>query len=117
MMSKLIIKIGGSMMKDLKKSYCSPKKENANSHTLYLKDADAFGKILSPKRIELLLHIIAIQKQKRTLGEIAEELKRKQEAVSRDVNLLAEHGLIKKIKEGQKLYLKGAYTALEIQLS
>ena len=81
-MEQLIIKIGGNMKSDIKKVFDNPKAARKNSHTLYLKNSQDLYEILSPKRLELLRYIINHQTRKKTIGELAEELKRKQEAIS-----------------------------------
>jgi len=116
-MEQLIIKIGGDMKKDIKEVFEHPEKAAPNTHTLYLKDAKELYEILSPKRLELLRYIIAHQSERKTLGELAKELKRKQEAISRDANLLAKHSLIKKTKEKQMVHLKALYKSLDIRLA
>ena len=65
----------------------------------------------------LLRYIIKHQAEKRTISEIAGELKRKQEAISRDAALLTKYNLIQKIKEKQRVYLEALYKSLSIQLA
>lgn len=117
-MKQLVIKIGGSMDNDLEKVFRNPSKHaKPSTHTLYLKNAEELYELLSPKRLELLQHIIKHQAEKKTVSELAEELKRKQEAISRDAALLAKHNLIQKIKEKKMVHLKALYKSLEIKLS
>lgn len=116
-MKQLVIKIGGNMLKDMREVYGHPSKAAPGGHTLYLKNAEELYEMLSPKRLELLRHIIKHQAEKKTVSELAGELKRKQEAVSRDANILAKYSLIKKIKERQMVYLKALYRSLDIQLA
>jgi predicted transcriptional regulator len=116
-MMRLVIKIDGAMDKDLKTVFYNPAKAERGMHTLYLKNCGELYEILSPKRLELLKHIISHQAEKKTIGELAAELKRKQEAVSRDVALLAKYSLIKKSKEKQMVYLQALYKSLDIQLA
>lgn len=116
-MTRLIIKIGGNMKEDLRKVFENPKKyAQPGTHTVYLKNAVDLATLLSPKKFQLLKEIIETQTKKKTLGEIAAKLKRKQEAVSRDATLLERHGIIKKAKEKQKVFLKSNYDSLQIQL-
>lgn len=115
-MDNLIIKIGTDKRKELKAVFDNPQKAKRNTHTLFLNNAQELYKILSPKRFELLRYLIKHQTQKQTVNEIAEELKRKQEAISRDANLLEKYALIKKNKEKQTVYLKPIYKSLEIKL-
>lgn len=116
-MKRLIIKIGGNLNAELKETFENPEKAKPNTHTLYLKDASELFEILSPKRLELLQRIIQCQSDRRTIGELASELKRKQEAISRDANFLAKYNLIQKIKEKQMVYLSALYGSLDIQLT
>ena len=116
-MNRLVIKISGSMEKELKEVFNNPCKANAGTHTLYLKSGEDLHELLSPKRIELLRYLIEHQREKKTVSEIASELKRKQEAISRDANVLARYSLIRKIKEKQMVYLKALYSSLDIRLA
>lgn len=116
-MKRLIIKIGRNISKDLKAVYKNPSKAQPATHTLYLKDSEELYEILSPKRLELLRYIIEHQTEKKTISELAEELQRKQEAISRDANLLTKYNLIQKTKEKQMVYLKAIYNSLEIKLA
>ncbi len=113
----MIIKIGGDIKKDLREIWEDPRKAEPNTHTLYLKTAADLYEILSPKRLELLMHIIKHQSQKKTISELAKELKRKQEAISRDASFLAMHQMIKKIKKSRTVYLKALYKSLDIRLA
>ncbi|MEW6295512.1 MAG: hypothetical protein AB1467_04435 [Candidatus Diapherotrites archaeon] len=116
-MEQLIIKVGEHMDKDLREVFLEPKKAVPGTHTLYLKNLGELQGILSPKRLELLIHLIKNQEEKNTVSKLAKELKRKQEAISRDSNILVKHNLIKKIKEKQMVYIKALYKSLNIQLS
>lgn len=116
-MDNLIIKIGADKRKELKEVFDNPQKVKKNTHTLFLNNSEELYEILSPKRLELLRYIIRHQAEKKTISEIADELKRKQEAVSRDANLLTKYNLIQKIKEKQMVYLEALYRSLSIQLA
>lgn len=115
-MNNLIIKIGADMKKDLKKVFDNPAKAKKNTHTLFLNNTEELYEILSPKRFELLQYLIKHQTEKQSISEIAESLKRKQEAISRDANLLTKYALIQKTKQKQAVYLKTKYNTLEIKL-
>lgn len=118
-MEKLIIKIGGDMLDEMREVFKDPRKAAplAGTHTLYLKDSEQLYRILTPKRLELLRHIIKSQRERKTISELAHELGRKQEAVSRDANFLASHSLIKKVKERREVYLRALYSSLDIRLA
>ncbi|MFH1588092.1 MAG: hypothetical protein ABIA76_02005 [Candidatus Diapherotrites archaeon] len=115
-MTKLIIKLGGNMLKDIKDAYENPRKELAGTHTIYLKGSENIYSVLSPKRIELFQYLLKNKKQKKTVGQIAHALKRKQEAISRDNALLEEIGLIKKEKHGRKTFLSTQIKSISIEL-
>lgn len=116
-MRQLIIKIGGDMKKDVRMAFSNPSRANPDSHTLYLKNSEELYEILSPRRLELLRYIIKHQTEHKTISEAAKELKRKQEAISRDACLLSRYALIEKVKEKQMIYLKALYDSLDIKLS
>lgn len=118
-MERLIIKIGGNMTADIKEVFENPRKaaKDVGTHTIYLRDSEQLYRILSPKRLELLRHIIKSQRERKTISELAHDLKRKQEAVSRDANFLAGHSLIKKVKEHREVYLRALYSSLDIRLA
>ena len=116
-MVKLIIKIGGNMMKDMKEVWENPRKAEPGTHTLYLKNLKQLQKVLSPKKLELLMELIESQHNKKTLSETAKHLKRKQEAISRDANVLEKYEMVKKTKEKQKVYLTPAVQSIEIRLT
>ena len=116
-MDNLVIKIGADKRKELRAVFDNPQKAKKNTHTLFLDTNKDLYEILSPKRFELLRYLIKHQAEKQTISEIADELKRKQEAISRDANLLKKYNLIEKIKEKQMVYLKALYSSLDIQLA
>ena len=118
MLEKLVIKMGGNMKKDLRKVFLNPKKyAQPGTHTVYLKNTEELHELFSPKRLEMLLQLIEDQPRKKTISETAKELKRKQEAISRDAAILEKYELIKKVKEKQKVYLKPTCKTIEIELS
>ena len=116
-MDNLIIKIGADKRKELKEVFDHPERSKKNTHTLFLDNSEDLYEILSPKRLELLRYIIKHHAERQTISEIADELKRKQEAVSRDATLLTKYNIIQKIKEKQRVYLEALYKSLEIQLA
>ena len=80
------------------------------SKMIFAENYDILNKILSPKRLEL---IRTINKNERiSVTELAKLLKRKQEAISRDIKILKEMGIIdikrvgnKKISHIEKYYV------------
>ncbi|HIH09665.1 MAG TPA: hypothetical protein HA254_03250 [Candidatus Diapherotrites archaeon] len=118
MKKKLIIKIRGSLDKDLKEIRNDPSKVPPNgSHTLYLKSVEDLYDLLSPKKLEMLQALLNYPESMKTVTEVSKKTKRKQEAISRDVTALSEHNLIEKIKQGRNVLLKAKYDTLEIQLA
>lgn len=117
-MEKLIIKIGVDPKEDLRKVFENPEKySQPNTHTLYLRDCEELYTFLAPKRLELLRRLIEHQAERKTIGELAKELGRKQEAISRDATFLAAHQMIKKTKEKREVCLKALYKSLDIRLA
>ena len=117
-MEKLIIKIGSDPIEDMRKVFENPKKYGKpNTHTMYLRDCNALYRFLAPQRLELLRRLIKHQSEKKTVGELARELGRKQEAISRDASFLAMHKMIKKIKKKREVYLKPMFKSLEIRFA
>lgn len=115
-MQKLVIKIGGKMWKDVENAFKNPSKALGGTHTLYLKNSEELYEILSPRRMDMLVEIINAQSGRAAIGELAQKLNRKQEAISRDAKLLTKYQLVEKVKEKQKVYLKSLYCALDLQL-
>jgi len=115
-MQRLIIKIGGDMRADMKNAFNHPSVDLGGTHTLYLKNSEKLYEILSPRRMDLLSQIINSQSSRITIGELAQKLNRRQEAISRDAKFLTKYQLIEKVKEKQKVYLKSLYSALDLQL-
>ncbi len=80
------IKLG--TMEDMNKEVIEAmrKEKGTNKHVIYIPDFSVLSKILSPKRLELLKTI----KDNPGMGvnDLAKLLKRKREAVSRDISFL-----------------------------
>ncbi len=115
-MKHLIIKIGTDMIDDLREIYNDPKKGIPNSNTIYLKDANELYEMLSPKRLELLKFVLNVKNKNKAIKEISRQLKRKQEAISRDASFLESRSIIKKVKEQQRTYLKPVFDSIQINL-
>jgi len=116
-MDKLIILIGADKMKVLKEAFEHPEKTEKNTHTLFLKDAKELSGALSPKKLEMLRRLIDCESEGKTVGELAQELGRKQEAISRDASFLATQQLVKKVKKKREVYLKAPFKTIEIVFS
>ena len=103
----LTIVIGGDMGKDeedlLKKPLGQIKQ---TSNMLYLDSYEELYKILSPAKLDLLHYLIKKAngvKDEKGVSEIAKDLRRKQEAISRDLHYLKAFGLVDLQKSGQKV--------------
>jgi predicted transcriptional regulator len=116
-MQKLIINIGGDMLKEIKEVFEDPSKGKPNTHTIFLKTSQDLYEMLSPKRLELLKYIIEHQDERKSISELASELNRKQEAISRDSNVLMKYNLVQKVKDRRTVYLKALYGSLVINLA
>ncbi len=114
-MKKIIIKIGVKMEDDLKQIYENPKTGNPGTNTIYLKNVSELSQILSPQRLRLLKNLINEQKSE-SVTDLAKKLKRKQEAISRDLKILEKNSLVQKNKEKQETHAKTNYSTIEIQL-
>lgn len=70
-------------------------------HTIFIENPAVLASILTEKRLELLS---ALQKNHRlTVNDLARHLKRKREAVSRDIKVLKFHGFIITSKNGKNV--------------
>jgi len=117
-MKKLVIKIGSDMKKDLKRAFENPGKYGEpGAVNYYLKDVKELAEVLSPKRLELLRQIIDHEAEKKPIGELAKDLGRKQEAISRDASFLATQQLVKKVKKKREVYLKAPFKTIEIRFA
>ncbi|HIH33190.1 MAG: helix-turn-helix domain-containing protein [Candidatus Diapherotrites archaeon] len=114
-MKALVIKVGGSMVEDMRKVFENPRLSKPGTHTIYVKTWKDISELLSPKRLELLAYLI--KENGENVSQLASRLKRKQEAVSRDAGVLEKHSLLEKAREGQSVCLKAKYKTLEIRLS
>lgn len=116
MCGKLIIKIGGNMIEDMRAVWNDPSKAQPGAHTIYVKSAEQFYELLSPKRLELLKHLVR-SGGKESVSEVASKLGRKQEAVSRDAALLEGFNMIEKTKHKKQVYLKAPHSQLLVDLT
>ena len=101
----IVIIVGGDYWGDIKKIIEKPgsaKKEHKDA--VYVKSLKQLSSILSSKRMTIFQYLS--QHREQTIGEIAQKLDRKQEAVSRDIHLLKNYGLVKLRKRGTKVYPK-----------
>ncbi len=113
---KIIIKIGGDMMVDLRKQSKSPDRSLMGTRTIYLKDMNQFARIFSPERLNLLWQLVHVT-EKLTIDELAERVGRKQEAVSRDISILEKEEFVRKKKEKQRVYPRATFKEILIQFT
>lgn len=116
-MKRVLIKIGGSMDKDMRDILEGKARPKPGTHTIYLKSANELYELLSPKKIELLRTILTYPDSLKSVNEVSKATKRKQEAISRDLRILTKHGLVEKIKDGRTARLRARYGSLEISLA
>ncbi|HZX20435.1 MAG TPA: hypothetical protein VFF13_05460 [archaeon] len=85
----LTIVIGGDMEEDERQLQKGTDK-NQPKNVLYLKSYEQLNKLLSPAKLDLLRFIIRLSNEgeDKSVSEIAKELNRKQEAISRDLQQL-----------------------------
>lgn len=115
---KLIIKIGGNMDKDIAAVFKNPSiVKESGTHIIYLKSVEEFSKLLTPRRIELLLRLVENQEKRKSITQLAKELKRKQEAISRDINFLEVHDFVDKMKDKKNVYAFTKYKSIELSLA
>lgn len=80
-------------------------KTRQTSDMLYLDSYDQLYRMLTPAKLDLLRYLIKTKfdKEGKSVSRIAGELKRKQEAISRDLHYLEGLRLVDLRKEGQKV--------------
>lgn len=116
----LTILIGGDMDADLEELF-SGKPLNGilqPKNTLYLNSYEQLNKLLSPKRMDLLRYLIETQTKgkEKSISEIAKELNRHQEAISRDIIHLKKLGLVVLKKLKQTVYALPTYSCIDIKV-
>ncbi len=117
---KLYIIVGGNFEKDfddLLNGKINPKKHPQN--IIYLDSFKQLNELLSPSKLDLFNYLIEFQDKKnpKPLSKISLELKRKKEAISRDVKQLNNLELITLKKIKQTIYAMPKYKAIEIKTS
>lgn len=114
---KLIVVVGKDGFDELREISKNPfkSKEYAGAHTTFIKDVGQLVQVLAPKRLELMAEIVEKYRTEGSIGELAESLHRKQEAISRDAIVLQKHGLIQKVKNKRQVCLKPKFDSIEIR--
>lgn len=88
-------------MMDRMIDYALKKPGDAPSRVLIVNfSKTSIDKILTPARTEILRAIM--QKKPETVGELVKDLRRPKEAVSRDLKILENYGLISSTKSGRQ---------------
>ena len=116
----LTILIGGDIEADYKELLSGkPLKEIKQAkNTLYLESYKQLDKLLSPTKMDLLRYIMESQSgdELMSVSQIAKELDRHQEAISRDINHLKKLGLVIVKKVKQTVYALPAYNCINIKV-
>jgi len=110
----LIIRVGGNMLDDIKKLEKNSSKAIPNSTTTYINNIEELSKLFTRERLRLLNYLLNRFDSKKTITQISNDLKRKQEAVSRDINALTKNKIITKTKEKQSVFPKTSFKEIRI---
>lgn len=108
------IKIGGSMLDDIGRLKTKKGVEETASHTIYVKSIPHLCSILSARKLSLMAFIA--EHAGANVGKISVGLNRKKEAVSRDLRILREAGLVKLKKKGRDVCPEVACDYLKIPI-
>jgi predicted transcriptional regulator len=116
--SILHIIIGGNFSKDFD-DLLNKKIDLTNSpkNAIYLDNFAQLNKLLSPSKLDLFKYLVEVQNlnDPKSLSVIAYNLKRKKEAISRDIKQLNNLGLIMLKKVKQTIYAIPKYNSIEIK--
>jgi predicted transcriptional regulator len=99
------ILVGGDMDEDHRLIF-SGKIEGLPKNILYLDTFEELNDLLSPKKMELLRHLMMYQRTTlpKSISIIAKDIGRFQEAISKDIKYLKKLGLVEIVKEKQCVY-------------
>jgi predicted transcriptional regulator len=111
----LTIIIGGDMDKDDADLFAG-KRLDQPRNILYVDSFEELSKMLSPKRLQTLQHLMRYQtaKKPKSISQVALETKRFQEAISSDVKQLNKLGLVDLKKEKQTVYAYPRHKSIHI---
>ncbi len=115
----LTIVIGGDMEKDEQAIWGDPEKAMEQPQNMvYVDSYEELYRMLSPARLDLLRYLIRMNhsKQPKSVGTIAIELNRKQEAISRDLHFLTAFKLVELKKNKQMVLPQTHLDGIEIQM-
>ena len=93
----------------------NPKLAETMPSEIFIPSGVKVSEILSEKRAELL-SLIAKHPNK-TINELSEETNRKKEAISRDINILKKHNLVRINKKGRQKQVKTSIKYVLIPIS
>ena len=113
-MEPLTIIVGRNMDKDID-NLLKGIDMNQPKNAYYVDTYEEVSKLLSPKKLELL-KLIASFSDWKSVGEIAKESNRKQEAISRDVKNLKANGFIKTKKDGKRTLIETKFSKIIIEI-
>ncbi len=117
MAKKIIFKIGGSAIRDIRTDFEKPSRARPDVVTIYVKDWKDILDALSPQKMHLLQRMLDYLDKPVDVGTLAAHVNRKQNAVSRDLLALEKQGLITKIKKGKNVYPQLTAKEIVIQLA
>jgi predicted transcriptional regulator len=119
MAEKIIFKIGKGIKKDIRKVFKNPSLLKSNTHAIYFKNWADLLDALSPKKMHLLQKLLNYTNKKKPLNiqSLSKKTNRKQEAVSRDIRILEQNGLIIKNKKGKNVFPTLTAKEIVIKLS
>jgi biotin operon repressor len=97
--------VGGDMEKDDELLFAG-KPKGLPRNAYYLDTFEELNDLLSPKKMELLRHLMMYQRATlpKSISVIAKDTKRFQEAISKDIKHLRKLGLVEIVKEKQCVY-------------
>jgi len=116
---ELTIYIGGNMEKDEKELLENPSEGlKQPTNILYLESYAQLHRILSPTKLDLLRYLIQMNSKgtEQSVGEIATELDRQQEAISRDLHYLKNLKLVDLHKVSQTVYAYTDFQSINIEM-
>lgn len=118
--NSLTILVGGDIEADYKELFSGkPLSEIAQpQNMLYLESYGQLDRLLSPAKIDLFRFLVENQPEgkPKSVSQIAKELGRHQEAISRDINYLKKLGLVALKRFKQTVYAFPLYSCIEIKV-
>ena len=118
-MQTLTIVIGGDMDKDEPELLNNPEKGMLQPRNiLYLDSFEDLHEFLSPKKLDLLYYLMKDHSdcEEKCVGAIAKNLKRQQEAISRDLHSLKKLNLVNLKKVSQTVLANATFGSINIKI-